>query len=79
MLIAERRRSIVTQSKIENPKLSLPDPASRTANPRSFTVLGVRVDAVQIPDVIAQWEEWIPRRAPNTKPNTRPRGITSSC
>ena|GEM_PF-1103952 len=38
--------------KIGNPKLPLPNPESRTPNPRSFTVLGVRVDAVQIPDVI---------------------------
>jgi len=29
---------------------------------RSFCVLGVRVDAVQIPDVIARMEEWIARR-----------------
>ena len=28
----------------------------------SFWVLGVRVDAVQIPDVIARMEEWIARR-----------------
>lgn len=45
MLIAERRRPMVTQSKIENPK--------------SFRVLGVQVDAVQIADVIHQMEEWI--------------------
>src|SRR6266436_2224930 len=29
---------------------------------QSFCVLGVRVDAVQIPDVIARMEEWIARR-----------------
>ena len=32
--------------------MPLASPESRTPNPRSFTVLGVRVDAVQIPDVI---------------------------
>jgi len=65
VLITERRRPMVTQSKIENPKLPLPNPDSPTPkpesrtlpaqagpNPGSFTVLGVRVDAVQIPDVI---------------------------
>src|SRR5256885_17217008 len=29
---------------------------------RSFCVLGVRVDALQIPEVIARMEEWIARR-----------------
>jgi hypothetical protein len=43
---------MVTQSKIENPKLPLLKPESGTPNLPSFTVLGVRVDAVQIPDVI---------------------------
>jgi len=28
----------------------------------SFSVLGVRVDAVQIPEVVARMEEWIARR-----------------
>ena len=28
----------------------------------SFEVLGVRVDAVQIPDVVSRMEEWIRRR-----------------
>lgn len=32
--------------------MPLPNPESRTPNPRSFPVLGVRVDAVQIPDVV---------------------------
>ena len=30
--------------KIENPKMPLSNPESRTRNPRSFTVLGVGVD-----------------------------------
>jgi N-acetylglucosaminyldiphosphoundecaprenol N-acetyl-beta-D-mannosaminyltransferase len=30
--------------------------------PASFQVLGVRVDAVQIPDVVSQMEEWIGQR-----------------
>ena len=36
--------------------------APEKTNPRSFHVLGVRVDAVQIPDTIAQMEEWIRER-----------------
>jgi N-acetylglucosaminyldiphosphoundecaprenol N-acetyl-beta-D-mannosaminyltransferase len=28
----------------------------------NYSVLGVRVDAVQIPDAVAQMEEWIARR-----------------
>ena len=30
--------------------------------PLAFCVLGVRVDAVQIPEVVARMEEWIARR-----------------
>jgi N-acetylglucosaminyldiphosphoundecaprenol N-acetyl-beta-D-mannosaminyltransferase len=51
------------ESKIKNPTLPLPYHESRTANPGSFTVLGVRVDAVQIIDVIAEMEHWIVTRA----------------
>jgi len=54
---------MVTQSKIENPTLALPRPESRTPNHRSFKVLGVRVDSVQIPEVIAQMERWIAARS----------------
>src|ERR1700674_1392843 len=37
--------------------------ADRTTLPApSFSLMGVRVDAVQIPDVIARMEEWIARR-----------------
>ena len=63
MLIAERRRPIVTQSKIGNPELPLPNPEPRNPNPRSYTVLGVRVDTVQIPDVIELMEDWIAARS----------------
>lgn len=38
-----------------------PEKAKRS----SFHVLGVRVDAVQIPDAIAQMEEWIRERGPS--------------
>jgi len=31
-------------------------------SPRSFKVLGVSVDAVQIPDIIQQMERWISAR-----------------
>jgi N-acetylglucosaminyldiphosphoundecaprenol N-acetyl-beta-D-mannosaminyltransferase len=51
------------ESKNENPELPLPYPESRTANPGSFTGLGVRVDAMQIIDVIAEIECWIVTRA----------------
>ena len=54
---------MVTQSKIENPKLPLPNPESRTPKPLSFTVLGVRVHAVQIPAVVGDMEQWIAQRA----------------
>ncbi|MGA9059358.1 MAG: WecB/TagA/CpsF family glycosyltransferase [Terriglobia bacterium] len=50
MLIAERRAPMANQkSKIQNPK--------------SFRVLGVRVDAVQIPDVVELMEGWIAARS----------------
>ena len=49
MLIAEHRGPMLTQSKIQDPK--------------SFPVLGVQVDAVQIPHVIEQMEEWIYERS----------------
>lgn len=39
----------------------IPTPSSQ---PESFKVLGVRIDAVQITDVIARMEEWIATRAP---------------
>jgi N-acetylglucosaminyldiphosphoundecaprenol N-acetyl-beta-D-mannosaminyltransferase len=51
------------KSKMENPSLPLPCPESRSANPGSFRVLGVRVDARQIVDVIAQMQEWIAKRS----------------
>jgi len=51
------------KSKIKNPKLPLPNPESRTPNLPSFTVLGVRVDAVQIPDVVELMERWIAARS----------------
>lgn len=41
----------------DNPQMV--DPLSRKA---AFKVLGVRVDAVQIPNVVAQMEEWISTR-----------------
>jgi len=62
VLIAEGPQPVVTQSKIENPKLPLLKPEFRIPNPRSFTVLGVRVDAVQIPDVIGLMGRWIAAR-----------------
>ena len=37
-------------------------PASELSTSKSFKVLGVRVDAVQIPDVIRRMTEWIERR-----------------
>ena len=51
------------KSNIENPGLPLPSPGSQTPIPGSFTVLGVRVDAVQIPDVIELMERWIAARS----------------
>jgi len=61
--MAERGRPMLTQSKIENPKLPLPNLESPTPNPPSFTVLGVRVDAVQIPQVVSLMQRWIQERA----------------
>jgi len=42
-----------------------PEPRSPTVSPalRPFCVLGVRVDAVQIPGVVARMEAWIRERA----------------
>jgi N-acetylglucosaminyldiphosphoundecaprenol N-acetyl-beta-D-mannosaminyltransferase len=37
-------------------------PRTTQCNSAFFTVLGVRVDAVQIPDVISQMEDWIHQR-----------------
>jgi len=62
------------RSQIANSKWQITDPQSQIAdheianrqssmeNHQSFRVLGVRVDAVQIPDVIAQMERWIEER-----------------
>jgi N-acetylglucosaminyldiphosphoundecaprenol N-acetyl-beta-D-mannosaminyltransferase len=42
---------------------SMTNQKSRIENPKSFRVLGVRVDAVQIPDVIELMERWIAARS----------------
>jgi N-acetylglucosaminyldiphosphoundecaprenol N-acetyl-beta-D-mannosaminyltransferase len=47
----------------ENPTLPLANSACRTRAPAAFSVLGVRVDSVQIPDVIEQMERWIAGRS----------------
>ncbi len=39
-------------------------PADAASSP-SYKVLGIRVDAVQIPDVIAKVEGWIAERGPS--------------
>ena len=49
-------KGLMSQSK---PVLTPAAPRENT----SFKVLGVRVDAVQIPDVVAQMERWIQQRA----------------
>jgi N-acetylglucosaminyldiphosphoundecaprenol N-acetyl-beta-D-mannosaminyltransferase len=42
----------------------LPVAPSQLPETSAFNVLGVRVDAVQIPDVIARMENWIAKRCP---------------
>jgi hypothetical protein len=39
--------------------------SAEPAETATFKVLGVRVDAVQIPDVIAKAERWIAERGPS--------------
>jgi len=41
----------------------MPNQKSKTGNPQSFGVLGVRVDAAQIPDVIELMKRWIEARS----------------
>jgi N-acetylglucosaminyldiphosphoundecaprenol N-acetyl-beta-D-mannosaminyltransferase len=48
---------------MESSELPPRRPESRTPGPQSFTVLGVRVDAVQISDVIELMERWIVARS----------------
>jgi len=50
---------VAGRSKIPNLRLEIANLKSKIENPKSFKVLGLRVDAVQIPDVIAQMEGWI--------------------
>jgi len=63
VLTTEGRQPFVGQSKIENPKLPRREPESETPSPPSFSVLGVRVNAVQIPDVIGLMGRWIRARS----------------
>ena len=63
MLIVEGRQRVVTRSRIDNPESPLLKPESRTPNPPTFRVLGVRVDAIQIPDVIGLMRRWIAARS----------------
>ena len=45
----------------QSPAMKRAEPAAPKKTP-SYRVLGVRVDAVQIPDVVSRMEEWIARR-----------------
>jgi len=57
---------------------TIPPPAMEAA-PSSFKVLGVRVDAVQIPEVIARMEAWIrARNRPHTIAVTGMHGVTEA-
>ena len=55
-------RSYVGDIAIQNPESRIPNRQSAIENRQSFKVLGVRVDAVEIPDVVAQMERWIGER-----------------
>ena len=54
---------MVSKSKIGSAELSLPNSESQIPNRGSFNVLGVRVNSVQIPDVIELMERWITARS----------------
>jgi len=56
------RARIESPPKVGNSELPPLEPGSRTPNRQTFGVLGVRVDAIQIPDVIGLMGSWISAR-----------------
>lgn len=48
------------------------------AGPRTFLILGVRIDAVQIPDVVRRMEEWIAGHSPHSVAFTGLHGLSEA-
>jgi len=63
--IADREMPALNDNSVQNrkPKLSLLNPESVIPNSRSFNVTGVRVNSVQIPEVIELMGRWITARS----------------
>ena len=61
--MTEGRPRFESPPKIDNSELPPLEPGSRAPNRLTFGVLGVRVDAIQIPDVIGLMGRWISARS----------------